>query len=329
MRNSLKLVTCFTLFVISSIIAARAQGTAFTYQGRLSSGPSGVTGLYDFRFAAYDAASGGNQIGSPVNLTAVGVTNGLVTVVLDFGANVFTGSARYLDLASRTNGSVAAFVSMTPRQPLTPSPYATYAASAGSVVGNFSGDVTGTQGATVVQSVAGYSGSYLVSGAALANAAGSQNYPGTIVKRDGLGSFSAGNISGTFTGSGAGLTNIPTAALAGTISGAQIGTGAVAQNNLAVAGTPGAGKIVSTDGTGLVWANAAAISGAWSVTGNSGTTPGANFLGTTDNQPLELRANNVRGLRIESGNISAKAIATGFFNPNGARGCVKTLARAW
>jgi hypothetical protein len=36
----------------------------------------------------------------------------------------------------------------------------------------------------------------------------------------------------------------------------------------------------------------------WSLSGNAGTT-GADFLGTTDNQPLNLRVNNARGLRIE------------------------------
>jgi hypothetical protein len=37
----------------------------------------------------------------------------------------------------------------------------------------------------------------------------------------------------------------------------------------------------------------------WSLTGNAGTTPGANFLGTTDNQPLDLYANYTRGLRLQ------------------------------
>jgi hypothetical protein len=37
----------------------------------------------------------------------------------------------------------------------------------------------------------------------------------------------------------------------------------------------------------------------WSLTGNSGTTAGQNFLGTTDNQPLELWANSARVLRLE------------------------------
>ena len=37
---------------------------------------------------------------------------------------------------------------------------------------------------------------------------------------------------------------------------------------------------------------------AWVPTGNAGTNPASNFLGTTDNQPLEFRANNSRALRI-------------------------------
>jgi trimeric autotransporter adhesin len=37
---------------------------------------------------------------------------------------------------------------------------------------------------------------------------------------------------------------------------------------------------------------------AWGLTGNAGTT-GATFLGTTDNQPLNLRVNNARALRLE------------------------------
>jgi len=37
----------------------------------------------------------------------------------------------------------------------------------------------------------------------------------------------------------------------------------------------------------------------WTLAGNSGTTPGTHFLGTTDNQPLELKVNNQRAFRLE------------------------------
>ncbi len=46
-------------------------------------------------------------------------------------------------------------------------------------------------------------------------------------------------------------------------------------------------------------ANLARTSQVWLLGGNVGTSAGANFLGTTDDEPLELRANNQRGLRIE------------------------------
>jgi len=37
----------------------------------------------------------------------------------------------------------------------------------------------------------------------------------------------------------------------------------------------------------------------WILTGNEGTTPGTHFLGTTDDQALELRVNGARALRLE------------------------------
>ena len=40
---------------------------------------------------------------------------------------------------------------------------------------------------------------------------------------------------------------------------------------------------------------------AWSLTGNAGTDPAGQFLGTTDEAPLEVRVNNQRALRLEPG----------------------------
>lgn len=42
----------------------------------------------------------------------------------------------------------------------------------------------------------------------------------------------------------------------------------------------------------------------WNLTGNSGTNSSNNFIGTTDNQPLVLKSNNIEGVRIRSnGNV--------------------------
>jgi hypothetical protein len=38
----------------------------------------------------------------------------------------------------------------------------------------------------------------------------------------------------------------------------------------------------------------------WDLTGNSGTNPATDFLGTTDNQPLVIRTNGAEALRIDS-----------------------------
>ena len=107
---------------------AAPLGTAFTYQGRLTDGTNTPSGLYDFSFTLWDAASGPNQLGSAWNTNAVPVTNGLFAVTLDFG-NAFDGNARWLAVSVKTNAA-SSFSALTPRQPLTPTPYALFASNA-------------------------------------------------------------------------------------------------------------------------------------------------------------------------------------------------------
>jgi hypothetical protein len=65
----------------------------------------------------------------------VPVTNGLFNVTLDFGPAAFEGSARWLELGVRTNGSEADYATLLPRQPVTPMPYAIHARNAGMLNG--------------------------------------------------------------------------------------------------------------------------------------------------------------------------------------------------
>jgi hypothetical protein len=109
-----------------------AIGTAFTYQGYLTDGGSPAEGSYDFRFRLYDAPSEGAQVGSPVVGDNVAVADGYFTVELDFGGAAFNGQARYLAIAVRPGGSAGAYTALSPRQPLTPTPYALYAQRVGS-----------------------------------------------------------------------------------------------------------------------------------------------------------------------------------------------------
>src|SRR5690242_14364140 len=84
-----------------ALLSASAQGTAFTYQGRLLEGGTTYTGNAEFQPALWDSVSGGALVASnqPVVLS-VGVTNGLFTLPLNFGAN-FPGAGRWLQLEVR------------------------------------------------------------------------------------------------------------------------------------------------------------------------------------------------------------------------------------
>jgi hypothetical protein len=108
-----------------------AQGTSFTYQGRLSDGGTPATGTYDLRFAIYDAVTAGNLVSSALALEDIGVTNGLFSVALDFGPVVFTGANRWLEIAVRPGAQTGAYSVLSPRQSITASPYALYAPNAG------------------------------------------------------------------------------------------------------------------------------------------------------------------------------------------------------
>src|SRR5262249_44586290 len=55
------------------------------------------------------------------------VTNGLFTAPLNFGANVITGQALWLEIGVRPAASQGAYTTLTPRQPLTAAPAALFA----------------------------------------------------------------------------------------------------------------------------------------------------------------------------------------------------------
>jgi hypothetical protein len=118
------------LLFVTGTAQARPQyapiPTSFTYQGSLVDGGGPANGAYDFQFSLYNDVSAGDQMGSTVQQDNVIVTNGLFTVQLDFG-DVFDGTALYLEIAVRAGSSVGPFTTLTPRQPLTATPYALHA----------------------------------------------------------------------------------------------------------------------------------------------------------------------------------------------------------
>jgi hypothetical protein len=236
------LITCISLALGAGHLLAASLGTAFTYQGRLSTGANAANGIYDIQIGLWNAGSGPSQVGSTLTLSGVGVTNGLFTANLDFGASAFDGTARWLELSVRTNGAVA-YTTLAPRQSLTPAPYAL-------VASNISGTLPAAQ-------LTGTLPSGLLSG----------TY-GSVVNFNNPGSAFAGN--------GGGLTNLNASTLCGM-------------------------------GCNMFW----------NLLGNAGTTPGLNFLGTTDNKALELKVNGLRAFRLEPTSGAPNVIGGSSANSSG------------
>src|SRR5208282_2628408 len=198
-----------------------AQGTAFTYQGRLNSSGAPASGTYNLTFSLFNVNSGGVPVAGPVTNNAVAVSNGLFTVLIDFGSAVFTGANYWLQIGVESNG-ISSFTTLTPRQQLTPTPYAIFANTSS----NLSGTVGNSQLANssiTINAGAGLSGGGAVAlgGSTTLNNAGVTSLTGgggvtvsassgsvtlgstatsadtanAIVSRDGSGNFSTATLS--------------------------------------------------------------------------------------------------------------------------------------
>jgi hypothetical protein len=112
-------------------VTPAAMGTVFTYQGRLIHNSEATDGPHDFEFKLYDSPFGGNQLADTIDINNLDVIDGYFTVELDFNdPNVFNGDACWLGISVRP-GDSNSFTTLSPRQQLTPTPYAIYAANAG------------------------------------------------------------------------------------------------------------------------------------------------------------------------------------------------------
>lgn len=211
-------------------------GTTFTYQGHLVDGDIPADGLYDFVFTLYDDQNDGSQVGSPITVTTILVAEGQFTVQLDFEQEnepLFDGRALWLEIQVRQAGDGdTPFSTLSPRQNLSPTPYAIFASRAA---------------------------------------------------WDGL-------------------------------SGVPVGFGDDIDDDTLAGISCSGGQIVRWNGTAWVCADLASVATGWSLTGNAGTVPETNFLGTTDDQPLELRVNGQRALLLEPAVSSPNFIAGYGFN---------------
>ena len=95
--------------------------------------------------------------------------------------------------------------------------------------------------------------------------------------------------------------------LDGTIASVDILDGTIASTDILD------GTIASTDiADGTITSADVATNTFWELDGNAGTTPGTDFVGTTDDVDLELHVNGVAALRIESNAASTPNLIAGF-----------------
>jgi len=256
-------------------------------------------------YTTYWSNDGTSSAGSePAAALSVSVANGLFTVVL--GDTRLTNMAAMsaalfaqpnLQLRIWFNDGVSGFAVLNPVQDLTPSPYAVFARSASNLLGTLaSSQLSGPLPASQLSGT--------VSLAQLPASLLTNNQSGV-------------NLTGSFTGNGAGLTTLNASQLtSGTVADARLSA------NVSLLGSSiESGEI--TDGTiGAADVNAAGFNTTfWRAVGNSGTTPGTHFVGTTDNQPLEFKVNGLRALRLEPntnspnviGGFSGNFVGAGFF----------------
>ncbi len=103
-----------------------------------------------------------------------------------------------------------------------------------------------------------------------------------------------------------------------------LATSAVSQSQLNTTAAPVAGQVLSFDGTGLTWTTLSGGGGSgWSLTGNAGTVPSTDFLGTTDDQPLTLRAKGEPGFQLQF------ASSGGVIGGSGSASSMNILAGWW
>ena len=141
------------------------------------------------------------------------MTNGLFAAQLDFGSNIFNGNPRWLQIGARTNGDTNPYVLLAPLQPVTATPYAIFAPNAGTA------QTAASAGSVSAANISGTLALARLPSNVLTNGAGGVT------------------LSGTFSGNGAGVTNV---SLANINSGGTIAT-VINWGNFVLSSSPGVG----------------------------------------------------------------------------------------
>ncbi len=198
MYLNIALLVVVSFLWLFSPVAALAPGTVFTCAGRINLNRDPFTGVADLAPRISHAASGVSPIGLEMSATiVVRAVGGLFTASPEFWTTpLVMREPRSLQVGVRT--AIAPFTSLTAAPRLTAMScsinaiLASQRGDARDVTGSLRGDVSGTQGASMVGSIGGPVGALVVSGVSTANGATSVHTWDTPVRRDGSGHPTAG-----------------------------------------------------------------------------------------------------------------------------------------
>jgi hypothetical protein len=253
-----------------SISAEVWSQPSFTYQGQLSESNAPANGLYEMDVRLFDSESNGSPVA--LQCTQVPVNNGLFTLNVaftNFPPSLFNGSSRWLEVAVRLYDGTNEFTKLTPRQPITPAPYASFAYEAATA------NSVAWSNVTLVPPEVGIT---YRAGQGLAEIP--PNGPAFLVEF----LIATGGVNSAMLAAGA-------------VSAEKIADASLPPSKLATSNAV-AGQVIGFDGTNAGWLEPVILP-AWLRGGNGGTDPQNDFLGTKDNSAFELRVNNVPGLRLE------------------------------
>lgn len=335
------LIALLVLLAFASPVSSQtAAPVLINYQGELRSPTRGEPvpdGSYDMVFKIYDVQSAGTALWEWTHSTGNGnpvqVADGIFSVILGSGtgnaldASLFGDADRWLEI-------VVGAETLSPRQRITSVAY--------SLVSENSRLLSGREASQFANSTHAHSGSEITSGTvsepwidplitrdtekdaaitahtAIADAHHSRYTDAEAVAAMGAkGDSNPLNHDKTTTLPWASITSLPAGFADGidNDSGGDI-TGVTAGAGLTGGGDSGAVTLSAAfGGTGASPTVARSdhnhTATYWALTGNAGATPGTNFLGTTDNNALELKVNNARALKLEP-NATSPNIVGGF-----------------
>lgn len=287
----------------------QTNGPLFIYQGQLIHNGVPANGLYDMQFALYAEMTNTLPLGQVVSNLNVAVSNGLFMVDLPVNQlgpqpeppdspALIEDAPVWLEIWVRPGGSQEPLSLIGPRQKVTHAPRAAYAGMARTVL---DGAITDSKlGTNSVGPLALRDGA--VEERHLADGAVSRpKLPDGVIDTSALGEMSV--TTAKLAMDAVAMGNI----MDYSVTGPKIADGSVVrsvngiQEHLVLSASSGIDlNVTSNRLTFSAVRNCADYANCyWSLLGNVGTVAGTHFVGTLDNQPLEIKVNRLRAARFE------------------------------